>query len=195
MIYTGYFAKVKQYENAGLTTVSISGKAPSFYKGPEYKGLAPRWQMFSDWKKGKIDNFGYTKLFNQYLETLDKESVKRALESFGENVVLLCYEKPGDFCHRHLVADWLESNFGWRVDEYDQVLVDRKNQALKDLKSYYLSASILATDYQIKDVDRFIQELEENPPEGYFLYKKISDNNIEYTLEDSQEFLREFGVN
>ena len=195
MIYTGYFAKVKQYENAGLTTVSISGKAPSFYKGPEYKGLAPRWQMFNDWKKGKIDNFGYTKLFNQYLETLDKESVKRALESFGENVVLLCYEKPGDFCHRHLVADWLESNFGWRVDEYDQVLVDRKNQALKDLKSYYLSASILATDYQIKDVDRFIQELEENPPEGYFLYKKISDNNIEYTLEDSQEFLREFGVN
>ena len=67
MIYTGYFAKVKQYENAGLTTVSISGKAPDFYKGPEYKGLAPRWQMFSDWKKGKIDNFGYTKLFNQYL--------------------------------------------------------------------------------------------------------------------------------
>ena len=195
MIYTGYFAKVKQYENAGLTTVSISGKAPSFYKGPEYKGLAPRWQMFNDWKKGKIDNFGYTQLFNQYLETLDKESVKRALESFGENVVLLCYEKPGDFCHRHLVADWLEANFGWRVDEYDQVLVDRKNQAIKDLKSYYLSASILATDYRIKDVDRFIQELEENPPEGYFLYKKISDNNIEYTLEDSQEFLREFGVN
>ena len=107
----------------------------------------------------------------------------------------MCYEKPGDFCHRHLVADWLESNFGWRVDEYDQVLVDRKNQAIKDLKAYYLSASILATDYQIKDVDRFIQELEENPPEGYFLYKKISDNNIEYTLEDSQEFLREFGVN
>ena len=21
-------------------------------------------------------------------------------------IVLLCYEKPGDFCHRHLVADW-----------------------------------------------------------------------------------------
>ena len=40
-----------------------------------------------------------------------------------------------------------------------------------------------------------LRRLEEEAPEGYFLYKKISDNNIEYTLEDSQEFLREFGVN
>ena len=40
-----------------------------------------------------------------------------------------------------------------------------------------------------------LRRLEGNAPEGYFLYKKISDNNIEYTLEDSQEFLREFGVN
>lgn len=26
------------------------------------------------------------------------------------NIVLLCYEKPEDFCHRHLVADWLNSS-------------------------------------------------------------------------------------
>lgn len=192
MIYTGYFAKVKQYENAGLTTVSISGKAPSFYKGPEYKGLAPRWQMFNDWKKGKIDNFGYTKLFNQYLETLDKESVKRALESFGEDVVLLCYEKPGDFCHRHLVADWLETNFGWRVDEYDQVLVDRKNQAIKDLKSYYMTVEQLEEDYQIEDGDQFVQGLLDNPPEGFFLYSKIEEGERVYTLEDKQEFLKDY---
>ena len=25
-------------------------------------------------------------------------------------IILLCYEKPGDFCHRHLVADWLTKN-------------------------------------------------------------------------------------
>ena len=23
------------------------------------------------------------------------------------DIALVCYEKPGDFCHRHLVADWL----------------------------------------------------------------------------------------
>jgi uncharacterized protein (DUF488 family) len=27
-----------------------------------------------------------------------------------DKIILLCYEKPGDFCHRHLVADWLTKN-------------------------------------------------------------------------------------
>jgi len=194
MIYTGYFAKLKTYENAGLIPVSIAGKAPNFYKGVQYKGLAPRWEMFNDWKKGKIDDMQYTSIFLQHLETLDKEAVRRALENFGENVILLCYEKPGDFCHRHIVADWLEFNFGWRVDEYDQIKQDRKAQVIKDLKSFYLNKEIIEHDYQIENADRFIQELEENPPEGYFLYKKIRNNGMEYTLEDSQEFLKEYGL-
>jgi hypothetical protein len=56
MIYTGYFAKLKTYEQAGLKPVSIAGKAPDFYKGPQYKGLAPEYKMFNDWKKGIINN-------------------------------------------------------------------------------------------------------------------------------------------
>ena len=32
--------------------------------------------------------------------------------------VLLCYEKPGDFCHRHILANWLEENFGFKVEEF-----------------------------------------------------------------------------
>lgn len=36
----------------------------------------------------------------------------------GENdIALICYEKPTDFCHRHLVADWLNKN-GFKCDEY-----------------------------------------------------------------------------
>ena len=25
-------------------------------------------------------------------------------------IALICYEKPTDFCHRHLVADWFNKN-------------------------------------------------------------------------------------
>ena len=25
----------------------------------------------------------------------------------GQDFALVCYEKPGDHCHRHLVAEWL----------------------------------------------------------------------------------------
>jgi len=29
--------------------------------------------------------------------------------SDGMDIALVCYEKPGDFCHRHLVAEWLRA--------------------------------------------------------------------------------------
>ena len=34
-----------------------------------------------------------------------------------EDIALVCYEKPGDFCHRHLVADWL-NEAGYQCEEY-----------------------------------------------------------------------------
>lgn len=37
--------------------------------------------------------------------------------SGGIDVALVCYERPQDFCHRHIVADWLRSN-GIECNEY-----------------------------------------------------------------------------
>ena len=118
-VYTGYYAKLKKYEEAGLIPVSIAGKAPAFYTGIQYKVFAPTWDIFSKWKNGSIDNFGYTELFKQnVLSKIDKNSVIQSFSKFGGDIVLLCYEKSGDFCHRHIVADWIESELGIRVDEF-----------------------------------------------------------------------------
>ena len=46
-----------------------------------------------------------------------KELYKLAEKSQDEDIVLICYEKPGDFCHRHLVANWLRHQ-GYPVEEY-----------------------------------------------------------------------------
>lgn len=35
----------------------------------------------------------------------------------GKKICLICFEKPTDFCHRHLVADWLTKN-GFQCEEY-----------------------------------------------------------------------------
>lgn len=121
MIYTGYFAKYKKYIENNLYPVSIAGKAPEFYKGSEYKKLAPKYGFFKAWKNGEIDNFGYVECFNkEVLEGLNQNDIQKELYdlSEGKDIVLLCYEKPGDFCHRHLVADWLE-HANIRVDEYE----------------------------------------------------------------------------
>ena len=31
----------------------------------------------------------------------------------------MCYEKPGDFCHRHLLADFLNENLGLDIKEFE----------------------------------------------------------------------------
>ena len=120
MFYTGYYALLKKYKDNGLFTVGISGSVPPFYEGARILEFAPRKEMFNRWKNGEIDNFRYHEEYVKYLDSLDKKDVRETLNELKEHgdVIFLCYEKSGVFCHRHILADWLENNFGEKVDEY-----------------------------------------------------------------------------
>lgn len=126
MIYTSYFAKLKSLPN-NIIPISICGKAPDWYKGLQYKKLAPKYDFFMEWKKTH-DNDYYIKCFNeQVLDKLNVLTVMRDLidlvnsteNHIGKEIALICYEKPSDFCHRHLVADWLRKN-GLQCEEWTQ---------------------------------------------------------------------------
>ena len=125
MIYTSYFAKLKSLPE-NIVHISICGKAPDWYKGLQYKKLAPKYDFFMKWKENH-DNDYYIKCFNeQVLNKLEVEQVIKELDNLLLNetlaidyggdlqevprIALICYEKPSDFCHRHLVADWLNKN-------------------------------------------------------------------------------------
>lgn len=112
---TSYFARVKQIG----APLSISGKAPAWYNGPQYKILAPKYGFFSAYKAGEIDSDGYTECYyDQVLRHLDASQVyEHLIKIHGKNVTLLCYEKPGDFCHRRLVAEWFQNELGVIVPE------------------------------------------------------------------------------
>lgn len=117
MIYTSYFAKLKKLP-PNIVPISICGKAPNWYGGLQYKKLAPKYSFFSEWKKSG-DNSYYIEHFNyEVLSTLSPQSVHNELMklSGGKDIALICYEKPTDFCHRHLVAEWLTTN-GIKCDE------------------------------------------------------------------------------
>jgi len=124
MIYTSYFAKLKELENHNIIPISICGKAPDWYKGLQYKRLAPKYGFFMEWKKNH-DNEYYIKHFQK--EVLDELDATNVILDFsrmdygfnvGENdIALICYEKPSDFCHRHLVAEWLNKN-GYKCEEW-----------------------------------------------------------------------------
>lgn len=125
MIYTSYFAKLKSLPE-NVIPISICGKAPDWYKGLQYKKLAPKYDLFMEWKKNH-DNDYYIKCFNeQVLNTLNVDNVVYELNEmcngrFRDNdICLICYEKPSDFCHRHLVADWLNKN-GYDCTEWEGV--------------------------------------------------------------------------
>lgn len=124
MIYTSYFAKIKDLEKNNIIPISICGKAPDWYKGLQYKKLAPKYRFFMEWKKNH-DNDYYIEHFQaEVLDQLDATDVildfSRLSYGFnvGENdIALICYEKPLDFCHRHLVAEWLNQN-GYKCEEW-----------------------------------------------------------------------------
>ena len=115
-IYTSYFAKIKKVVNP----IAICGKSPDWYTGPQYKKLAPKYGFFMDYKNGVIDEVGYTKCFNELvLLPLSQEDIIKELSKLyegEEEITLLCYEKPTDFCHRHIVAEWL-NRIGLEVKE------------------------------------------------------------------------------
>ena len=123
MIYTSYFANLKSLPD-NIVPISICGKAPDWYKGLQYKKLAPKYDFFMKWKENH-DNDYYIKCFNeQVLNQLNVEDVIHDLVGYLDpnediDIALLCYEKPGDFCHRHLVADWLNEN-GIECKEWEE---------------------------------------------------------------------------
>lgn len=109
-IYTSYFAQLKKIKNP----ISICGKAPNWYFGPQYKNLAPKYNFFIDYKTGKISSDEYTIQFNKLV--LANLNANQVIEDFKkiypnvEEITLLCYEKIEDFCYRHIVAKWLTDN-------------------------------------------------------------------------------------
>lgn len=123
MIYTTYFAKLKSLPD-NIVPISICGKAPAGYKGLQYKKLAPKYDFFMEWKRTR-DNEYYIKCFKeQVLGTLTADNIVFELKDaiyniYGvdKDIALVCYEKSEDFCHRHLVAEWLREQ-GYSCEEF-----------------------------------------------------------------------------
>ena len=121
-VATGYFARLKNYIKLDYEPVAICGGSPFWYKRLEYKKLAPKREFFYQWKDGKIDNDEYVKQYHeQVLGELDPKKVIEELrnEIKSDKIVLLCYEKPFDFCHRHIISHWLSNETDLTVNELD----------------------------------------------------------------------------
>ena len=109
------------YANAKVgNLVSITGdggNAWGFY-GNAYKKMSPKlylWQYYDQ----NPDNLSEDELIDWYI----KEFMDTLKQKFGEKIILLCHESPGleitkeHFCHRRLLADWIELETGIVIPE------------------------------------------------------------------------------
>lgn len=123
VIYTGYIAQVAKYKNAGLDPILITASAK--IKLMRISELAPPWIIVDSIKKGKITQAQYTEMYIEHLNKLGVRYLRELIEGLMEkyNPILLCYEKPTDFCHRHILAEWIKSNLNIECKEY---LINKK---------------------------------------------------------------------
>lgn len=116
---TSCYSNAKQGNLVSIT--GDGGNAWGFY-GNAYKKMAPKlylWQYYDQ----NPDNLTEEELINWYIEEFYNlrlkglnpyEFMNILKERFGEEIILLCHELPGTvlnkehFCHRRLVADWIE---------------------------------------------------------------------------------------
>ena len=114
-IYTSYFGNLKKIEQASIFPIGIAIIPPRWFHGISYTTVAPRREMLH------LDNVTYTYEFNKILFSRDPHQVYADLYrlSQGKDMALLCYEKPNEFCHRHIVAKWLSNSLGIEIQEFN----------------------------------------------------------------------------
>lgn len=105
-MFTSNFKRAWNHPKA----VSIARFPPRNWKGRTYFNLAPQ-----PWMLKIKDMAEYGKVFKEQI--LGKLDRRRSMREFGKDAVLLCFEAPGEYCHRRVVAEWLERNLGIEVPE------------------------------------------------------------------------------
>ena len=128
LIYTSYFANVKKLPTI-LCPISIAGKAPDGWDGPQYRKLAPKYTTWKDYQQNKKRdkrNAAEHYVLDYYETVLDNRDSIVVVNDLltlanGKIPCLICYEKPGDFCHRMVVADWINKKLVREVEvlEYE----------------------------------------------------------------------------
>lgn len=116
-IYTSYFGNRRKLENADVKMICVAIGKPRFLIGvPQLLNVCPTRYMIS----GACSHDEYLRLYDRILAGQDANMVIEQIKilSGGKDVALCCYEKPGDFCHRHILAEWITKNTGIKVTEF-----------------------------------------------------------------------------
>lgn len=120
-VYTSYYGNVPVLDLFNVVKVRIALYAPKYQKAHQNcPSLAPSKELLSDIKNDIIGPPEYTVRYEQEISKLDAAKVYQELIALGNgrDVAILCYEKPPDFCHRHIAANWFKDELGIELIEF-----------------------------------------------------------------------------
>lgn len=122
MLLSTYYAKLqkisKKYNDVPKLGISLS--VPKFFLSlPESyhcKSLAPTPELLNAYKSGKIDWQGYVEWFKRLMKTSMRNSLNKLIDVVkNTDVIIVCYEKDVNFCHRGLIGKYIqEHGIEWR---------------------------------------------------------------------------------
>lgn len=85
--------------------VSVARYAPINFNGQFMRELNPPEDLFMAYKAGDIDQETFIRVYyDRVLAGKDVNAIYNALKG----KVICCWEKPDDFCHRHIILDWID---------------------------------------------------------------------------------------
>ena len=134
-------------------TVSVTGDGGNAwgYFGPSFKKLAPKLVTYTPYAekleelerlkenitkvkeylefRKQIEDEYIRSYYDLRLKDLDVKGLLNILnEKFGNDIILLCHEPIDEFCHRRLIADYIELETGIYIPE---VSVDEQGNVKK----------------------------------------------------------------
>ena len=130
-IFTSNYARSSQYH----LSVAISRKPPDWYSGNQLPQLAPTWEMITNLKSNKITQDQYSEL---YITLLIERNLtpKKIITLLPNECRLLCYEKVGEFCHRRVLAQWIEDEIGVVIPEWISEQQVKHEQFINDVLEF-----------------------------------------------------------
>ena len=126
--YYARFSRLPKEEKNRFMPILISTSLPKWFLNSEeyyieYKTLAPSRNNVFNLKNNNMSQEDFT---NAYLDKLKGLDVEQILEDIYDlegitdsEVIFLCYEKSDDFCHRHILREYLNENFNTNITELE----------------------------------------------------------------------------
>ena len=129
---TGCFNQANDGQTNGYISISLYASKNDFVNY-EYKSLVPNWKLFENLNKKKITEDQFINIYKNQLFSLNANTVYEDLKSLvaGFEPIIMTSVSIKKFCHRHIVAEWLENELGIVIEEHNVGMVTRSNGYMK----------------------------------------------------------------